>query len=236
MSSTHTLYYSKQQALSLERFREMDYFAVQEFELPIELMMENAGLQLARLVARLAEPRKIIQIGAGNGNNGGGGLVAARRLAAWGYQVHLDIWGEIDRPLPARQLSRALRFGVANTPLEQPDVWVDAYLGFSQQLPLPVDLLERIHRINALDGQRIALDLPTGFLGDLSQPHFKAHHVLTLAAPKTILFELPPEILTYVADLGIPSAVYERFEAEIPPFYEEGYLPFQRNADQQTKN
>jgi len=36
--------------LSVEMFREMDYLAVNEYLLPIELMMENAGLHLARLV------------------------------------------------------------------------------------------------------------------------------------------------------------------------------------------
>ena len=44
------------QALSLESFKEMDYLAVEKYELPIELLMENAGLQLARLTA-LKEPK-----------------------------------------------------------------------------------------------------------------------------------------------------------------------------------
>lgn len=77
--------------LPIEKFREMDYLAVEKYHLPIELMMENAGLNLARLAASFLPEREEILIGIGTGNNGGGGLVAARRLAAWGYPVFLDI-------------------------------------------------------------------------------------------------------------------------------------------------
>ena len=36
--------------LLLERFREMDYLASERYHLPVELMIENAGLQLERLI------------------------------------------------------------------------------------------------------------------------------------------------------------------------------------------
>ncbi len=85
------------QALSLESFKKMDYLAVEKYDLPIELMMENAGLQLARLIALKATKNSKITIGVGNGNNGGGGLVAARRLAAWGYDVYLDLAVDITK-------------------------------------------------------------------------------------------------------------------------------------------
>ncbi len=48
--------YPKEKALELSRFREMDYYAVNSHNLPVELMMENAGYHLARLAA----PKKIL--------------------------------------------------------------------------------------------------------------------------------------------------------------------------------
>lgn len=36
--------------LSIQRFQEMDYLAVSSYQLPVELMIENAGLKLAMLV------------------------------------------------------------------------------------------------------------------------------------------------------------------------------------------
>ncbi|GLR19272.1 NAD(P)H-hydrate epimerase [Portibacter lacus] len=208
----------KSDALEVEQFRDIDYYAVENYGLPIELMMENAGLQLANLVAQSVENKsRSILIGIGNGNNGGGGLVAARRLSAWGYRVYLDLFKEINKDLPKLQLERALKFGAIMEKIEDPDVWVDAYLGFSQRLPLPAELTERISEANNGQCLKISLDLPTGYTNEDSEHYFQADKVLTLAAPKKILYGLSRADI-YVADLGIPGAIYEKFNAKILPF------------------
>ena len=204
--------------LELDHFRKMDYFAVDKYGLPIELMMENAGLHLATLVAKLASMSDIIQIGIGNGNNGGGGLVAARRLTAWGYDVVLDLPTKITKELPKIQLDRALKFGVTTTSINNPAIWIDAYLGFSQRLPLTPVFQERIEQANRVKCHKVSLDIPTGFLGNPDLPYFKANHVLSLAAAKKVLRTLPVSTAVYIADLGIPKAVYEKFGARFPPF------------------
>lgn len=210
---------SKSEALTLARFREMDYYAVKQFNLPIELMMENAGLHLANLISMTADNLNAkILIGVGNGNNGGGGLVAARRLLAWGYEVYLDLWVEIDKELPKRQLERALKFGARIESHFQPDIWVDSYLGFSQRLPLPEKLRRRIKKANESPCTKVSLDIPTGFLGNIQDPHFKSDKVLSLAAHKEILFSLPISTEIFIADLGIPKEIYEKFGTKIPPF------------------
>lgn len=67
----------------------MDYYAVNNYNLPIELMMESASLQLANLIAGFTKKDQLIKIGIGNDHNGGGGLVTARRLPAWsGVPAH----------------------------------------------------------------------------------------------------------------------------------------------------
>ena len=96
-------------SISIDRFKKMDDLAIHKYGLTIELMMENAGLQLARLITQHASLESKIYIGIGKGNNGGGGLVAARRLAGWGFQVLLDIPDTALKSLPAKQLQRALR-------------------------------------------------------------------------------------------------------------------------------
>ncbi len=177
-------------------------------------------LTLANLIAHSAEDSKTkILIGIGNGNNGGGGLVAARRLAAWDYSVFLDISTPITKELPQRQLDRAIKFGAKKETISQPDIWVDAYLGFSQRLPLRPNLLDIISKANQCDCQRISLDIPTGFLGDVSVPYFHAHQVLSLAASKKILYNLSDDTEIFIADLGIPKTVHQKFDVEIPPFH-----------------
>ena len=205
-------------ALSLESFKKMDYLAVEKYGLPIELMMENAGLQLARLIALKASKDSKITIGVGNGNNGGGGLVAARRLAAWGYDVYLDLVVDITKELPSTQLKRAVLFGAKQKLPARTDIWVDAYLGFSQRLPLSKIFLEKITLANASSAHRISLDIPIGISEDKNEPMFEAHQVVTLAAPKKILEVLSKETAVFIADLGIPKAVYTEFNIEMPSF------------------
>ncbi|MFT5819804.1 MAG: hydroxyethylthiazole kinase-like uncharacterized protein yjeF [Crocinitomix sp.] len=216
---------SKKDALSLDAFREMDYYAVAHYNLPIELMMENAGLNLARLTAKnLPNFKAKILIGVGPGNNGGGGLVAARRLAAWGYDVQIDLLSEKLSELPALQFNRALKFGVRKYENGIPDIIVDAYLGFSQRPPLRKNLVQKIESFNAMKSYRISLDLPTGLFDSDSHLFFKADAVLALAAPKKVLY-LPQLNKTelFVADLGIPLEVYRKFDTNL-------YLPFNESS------
>lgn len=220
--------YPKEKALELIDFRDMDYYTVENYHLPIELMMENAGLQLANLIANDASKNSIIKIGAGNGNNGGGGLVAARRLAGWGYSVYLDIFTKITKDLPAKQLQRALKFGVKIEEIQHPDILVDAYLGFSQRLPLNDSLLSIVEEANNSKALKISLDIPTGFLGDTSPQFFNADKVLTLAAPKKILYNLDKATEIYIADIGIPQKIYSRFNIEPLPFNHNNILKLNR--------
>ncbi len=214
----HKYSISEADELELDHFREMDYFAVENFQLPIELMMENAGFHLATLIAQFAKISDTIQIGIGNGNNGGGGLVAARRLAAWGYNIVLDLPVNITKEIPKLQLKRALKFGVTCNTVNEPTIWVDAYLGFSQRLPLPSLIQERVDYANRIPCIKVSLDIPTGFLGSTDYPYFHADHVLSLAAAKRILHNLPGFTSVYIADIGIPKTVYDKFEIRFPNF------------------
>ena len=217
MDHLPSLFVSEEDALTLDAFRDMDYYAVEHFSLPIELMMENAGLHLARVIAHHATAQgkgKQIHFGIGPGNNGGGGLVAARRLAAWGYDVTLDLLKEELSPLPATQLERALKFGATQGSASlQTDVLVDAYLGFSQRPPLRPKLITILKEFNAHHALRISLDLPTGLFEEAKDNFFAADIVLTLAAPKKILYHPAlKDSRIYIADLGIPKEVYDRFK------------------------
>ncbi|MFQ6610157.1 MAG: NAD(P)H-hydrate epimerase [Fidelibacterota bacterium] len=197
--------------LSIDEFRKMDYLSVEKYKIPIELLMENAGLNLARLVACNADKTSKILIGVGIGNNGGGGLAAARRLAGWGYSVFLNVFDPGLKPLPAAQLERALAVGVVLGDQETPDIFIDAYLGFSQRLPLTPPLQTVIRSLNDLTCLKISLDIPTGFDKNTAHLKFIPDIVLTLAAMKTELLAIRDKTELFIADLGLPNSVYSQF-------------------------
>jgi ADP-dependent NAD(P)H-hydrate dehydratase / NAD(P)H-hydrate epimerase len=69
-----------------EEMRAVDRWAIDEQGIPEADLIEAAGTALAEAVARLA-PQGPVRILCGKGNNGGDGLVAARHLAATGFEV-----------------------------------------------------------------------------------------------------------------------------------------------------
>lgn len=189
----------------------LDYHAIEKYHLPIELMMENAGFQLARLVASQAKREDNIVIGIGQGNNGGGGLVAARRLTAWGYKVILNIPHLFLNELGQKQLQRTKALGILLDiqAVVEPQIFVDAWFGFSQRLPLPRAFVDKLLYFNQLPCKKISLDLPTGLVeGQEGYPHVHSDIVLTLGAPKKILYSPQLTAQVYVADLGIPQQAY----------------------------
>ena len=77
-------------ALTTEQMREVDRIAVEEFNLGILQMMENAGRNLAQLaVSYLGDQQGGVTILAGPGGNGGGGMCCARHLHNHGIDVNL---------------------------------------------------------------------------------------------------------------------------------------------------
>src|SRR5262245_31002598 len=69
-----------------EGMRAVDRWAIEQMGVPSEQLMEAAGTALAEAVAGLA-PQGPVRIVCGKGNNGGDGLVAARRLGTMGFAV-----------------------------------------------------------------------------------------------------------------------------------------------------
>jgi hydroxyethylthiazole kinase-like uncharacterized protein yjeF len=131
-----------------EGIRAVDRWAIEEQGIAATDLMEAAGTALAEAVAGLA-PQGPVRIVCGKGNNGGDGLVAARRLGEMGFEVStLELAGE-----EPESIGRWL---------EGAGVVVDAIFGtgFAGAPRVPADAT--IEAINRCGAPVVACDIASG--------------------------------------------------------------------------
>src|SRR3990172_4086574 len=122
--------------LDAERMRETDRWAIEAQGIPSLELMEAAGGATARAAGDVARPGPA-RVVCGKGNNGGDGLVAARKLAETGFEVEvLFPWspGELSEDAEANLrrfggASAQVEGGAFGTALEGSGVVIDAIFG-----------------------------------------------------------------------------------------------------------
>jgi NAD(P)H-hydrate epimerase len=80
--------------ITTQQMVEVDRLMIEAYDIQLIQMMENAGRNLAELGRRMlgGDVRsKRIAVLCGAGNNGGGGMVAARHLHNWGADILLKV-------------------------------------------------------------------------------------------------------------------------------------------------
>jgi NAD(P)H-hydrate epimerase len=208
--------------LTKDQMAEVDRIMMDELHVPVELMMEHAGLCLARALVNFFDSATMdIVVVVGSGNNGGGGLVAARRLIAWGHSVHVVVPKGIEklRPVPRGQLTRASSVGAQVTEglpkpanPEDSSLLLDTYLGYGFTMREDsvtagvFDYLKQHPKVIALDAPS-GLDVTTGE----SISGLKPEMTLTIAFVKNGLLLTASENVgrLLVCDIGVPTGVYE---------------------------
>ena len=166
--------------------KELDRRAVEEFHIPILVLMENAGRAVAETAHRHIRLGKSALIICGPGNNGGDGLVAARHLANANIPVQIlllqppESFG--DAPAVQLQIVQAMKLPVAVESADHSqlrdwivesdpaDIVIDAIFGTG--LSRPIDGLARdvIHALNVSRRTIVAVDIPSGLDCDSGKP------------------------------------------------------------------
>jgi NAD(P)H-hydrate epimerase len=222
------------QVVTAAEMGELDRRAEEEFGLPRALLMENAGRRTADVVHTYVAPagRRCVVL-AGKGSNGGDGLVAARHLVARGWRAEVLLLAREDevRGEPRRNLSLAREAGAEVTPVTSmalvgarehlggADVIVDALFGTGFK-GKPMGLAaQMIETANAAAAPVVAVDLPSGMdadTGAVPGAAVRATATVTMGLPKIGLLLYPGAAYAgrvYVADIGYPAALLERFKA-----------------------
>jgi NAD(P)H-hydrate epimerase len=213
-------------AVTAAQMLEVDRLMVQDYHVDLLQMMENAGRNLAELARRLlggSVQGRRIAVWCGTGNNGGGGMAAARHLHNWGADVGVRLVGDPQRvkDAPARQLrilrALGLASGTAPQPPAQPedaDLVIDALIGFGLSGDPTGEAASAIRRLNESGKPVLALDLPSGLdatNGRPGKPCIRATATLTLALPKSGLLAAEAGFWVgelYLADIGVPPELY----------------------------
>lgn len=224
-------------SVTTDQMIEVDRLMIDVYEIDLTRMMENAG----RTLAQLARKRflggdaagKAVTVLAGSGGNGGGALVAARRLAAWGARVEVVLAQSPDAltPVPAIQLAILQRMGLAVREDEPTtgggDLVIDGVIGYSLTGSPRGGAKALITWANAAGAAVLSLDTPSGLdtgSGVAHDPTVRAAATLTLALPKTGLLgggaaEWIGEL--YCGDISVPPRLYAEptLGLTVPPFF-----------------
>ena len=222
-------------ALTTDQMREVDRLMIEEYGIQLIQMMENAGRNLALVAKRMLDDvtDQSIVVLAGRGNNGGGGLAAARHLHNWGawVQVLCSHAPEEYTGVPAHQLSILQQMDVplawADEGWELPpcDLVIDAIIGYGLRGDPRGKARDLILLANSSASPVLSLDAPSGLdtaQGRLFDPHVQAAATLTLALPKRGLLVEPGRSACgdlYLADISVPPELYARVGLEVEPLF-----------------
>ena len=212
--------------LTTGQMREVDRAMVEDFQIGLIQMMENAGRSLARLVRCHfldGNPRGAsITVLAGSGGNGGGALVAARHLSNYGARVQVVLSGDPDKMtgVPRHQLEILKRMGIRPATVEnvadraRPDLIVDGLIGYSLRGTPRGNVATLIRWANASPAPVVSLDTPSGLdtaTGAVHEPAVVASATMTLALPKAGLRSPAASGVVgelFLADIGVPPELY----------------------------
>jgi NAD(P)H-hydrate epimerase len=213
---------------------EVDRLATDEFGIDILQMMEQAGSHLTELVrAELGGDLngKRVIVAVGPGNNGGGGLAAARHLANRGASVRVILARPVNRLTEAgrHQLATLLEMSIdccvaiydipedeLDREFATADTVVDAVLGYRAAGAPHDGVLWLVDRITRATVPVISLDLPSGIdadSGDAAGAAVRATATMTLALPKPGLFTAIGREhagRVHLGDIGLPAVLYRR--------------------------
>lgn len=207
---------------------EIDRAMVEDYQIVLLQMMENAGRNLAHLARwRFFAGNPIgmrVAVMAGTGGNGGGVLVAARHLHNWGANVHVYLSRPVESmtPVTGHQLEILRRMKIDTTTFMTQetrldisfDLILDGLIGYSLN-GAPRDTVAHLIRwANHQTTPVLSLDTPSGIdttTGIVHDPAIKATATMTLALPKTGLYATDVKRLLgefYLADISVPPELY----------------------------
>ena len=205
--------------LSIEDIRKADEYTIKNEPIDSIDLMERAASKCFDFIQKIFVNFNSFVIFAGTGNNGGDGLVIARKLIENGNDVKIFVC-EFSKNYSADFLTNLNRLPDKNNIvkiqnlndfeklkiLDNNDIIIDVLLGSGISRAPDDWLAELIKYLNNLNNIKIAIDMPSGLFADkTSKNHcdriIKANYTLAFEVPRLAFFM--PENYDYVGDWKI---------------------------------
>ncbi len=226
--------------ITADQMRLVDELAVNKYNILLEEMMELAGYHLTELaytIMKKSLKNKKIVVLAGKGNNGGGGLVAARHLHNRGADVHIilstgtGLKNAVEGRLKTlKELKLPILYHEREDDscklLNEAHLIIDALIGYGLKSDPKYPASQLIDHVNDSGSIVLSLDVPTGIdstKGNIYNKCIRADHTMTLALPKQGLLKENARSYIgslYLADIGIPGALYEELGLDIEDIFQ----------------
>lgn len=224
-------------SVDTKQMREIDEEAIRSYKIPRLILMEHAGLEVAKAAIKNLDNAgkfKKIFIFCGTGFNGGDGMVAARHLYNWGYKIVIYLVGDESKckkeTLSNLNILKKLDIEInkfkstvvssLKKRLAYADLIIDAILGIGLKGKVRKPLTGLIKCLNESNLPIISVDVPSGLdsdTGKICGTCIRAKETVTFAAPKKGFFlENGPHRVGEVIlrDIGIPKELIENKSKE----------------------
>ena len=180
--------------VTADEMRGIDRRTIDEYGVSSVVLMERAGLAVAERIRGLYEKRKVIVL-AGGGNNGGDGIVAARTLFNWGWNVRVFLLAHENKLSPdclaqyrsAKKMRVPTEFRTAISGADlHSAVVIDSIFGTGIDRPVRKPVSDVISFLNRSGAPVVSVDIPSGISSDNGQVMGEA-----VRADCTVTFGLP---------------------------------------------
>jgi len=226
---------SANMALGRDEVREIDRKAIEEYEIPGIILMENAGRNVAEEVLKMLPGTDSTRVAVfcGKGNNGGDGFVIARHLYNKGVGVSVYLTTEVSSVLSDGDSSTNLKIllnmnleikelqegqiGKIGEVLHDYSVIVDAIFGTGLRGEVREPVRTLIAKINEADVPVISVDIPSGLScddGAVLGAAVKATKTVTFVAAKTGFSQKCGKEHTgelIVSNISVPRELIEKY-------------------------
>ena len=226
--------------------KRLDEMAIEDYEIHSAVLMENAGVCVAREILEMDDVKNVTLI-CGTGNNGGDGFVIARHLHNREISVKIFVIGNMKDlggdALNNLNILRKMELSIENIKelnnvvrlekaIKASDLTVDAVFGTGFDRPLETLHVNVFDLVNENSDYILSVDIPSGINGDdgfADQHAIRANKTITFTVPKcgNILYpgcEFNGELL--VRGIGIPVGLVENMKIKRNIITEESVMAF----------